>query len=138
MSGGRVNRNGTRRWLHTAGLLCAAAVLAGCGNTAQGSGEENAGGPVVTVNGYDNMRFDPATITVKAGESITIQFANKGILPHDLITQGADQNANLANLGAGRQQRGVFKATKPGEYAFVCIQPGHKEAGMVGKIVVTN
>lgn len=131
-----MNGNGGRRLLSAAGLLAGGLLLTGCGNAAPQA--DSTSGHAVTVNGYDNMKFDPPTITVKAGETITIQFANKGILPHDLITQGADRNATLVNLSAGKMHRGAFQATKPGEYAFVCVQPGHREAGMVGKVVVTG
>jgi plastocyanin len=115
------------------GALTWLGALAACGGAA---GSAGAAGPVVGVVGYDTMRYAPETVTVKAGEAVTISFTNRGILPHDLITQGAETNASLVNVTAGREQRGTFRADKPGEYAFVCIQPGHKEAGMIGKIVV--
>jgi uncharacterized cupredoxin-like copper-binding protein len=29
-----------------------------------------------------------------------------------------------------------FTPTKPGTYEFICTVPGHKEAGMVGALIV--
>ena len=120
--------------------LCSALValaigLTGCGGSA---GATAAGGdaPGTTVVGLDSMRFNPDTITVKAGTAVKLTFRNGGILPHDLITEGADQNVRLTNITGGRAGSGTFLASKPGTYAVVCVQPGHKEAGMVGKIVV--
>jgi uncharacterized cupredoxin-like copper-binding protein len=118
-------------------VLCALAagtiVLAACGGTSQAA---ETSGPSVVVRGLDTMRFEPDTVTVKAGQPVTIVFRNAGLLPHDLITTGADRNVRLVNVGAGKEQRGTFLATKPGTYEMVCNQPGHKEAGMVGKIIV--
>jgi uncharacterized cupredoxin-like copper-binding protein len=114
-------------------VVAGAVGLAGCGGgTVSGAGD----GGGITVTGLDTMRFSPETITVKAGEPAKIVFRNGGLLPHDLISEGADTDVKLANVGAGRTASGVFQASKPGTYAFVCIQPGHKEAGMVGKLVV--
>jgi uncharacterized cupredoxin-like copper-binding protein len=113
-------------------VLAGAVGLAGCsGGTVSGAGD---GG--IAVTGLDTMRFSPDTITAKAGEPVKIVFRNGGLLPHDLISEGADTNVKLANVASGRTESGVFQANKPGTYAFVCVQPGHKESGMVGKIVV--
>lgn len=84
------------------------------------------------------MRFVPETITVKAGEPVNIVFQNAGIIAHDLISQGADTNVTLVNVGGGKRQSGTFLASKAGEYRVFCRQPGHTEAGMVGKIIVSG
>ena len=82
------------------------------------------------------MRFEPETITVQAGQPVLIAFKNKGVIVHDYISSGAEKNVRLANVLGGREARGIFQASKPGTYTVLCVQPGHKEAGMVGKIVV--
>jgi uncharacterized cupredoxin-like copper-binding protein len=128
----------TRRFSIPALLACslgAAALLAGCGQTSSAAPVE---GPLFEVGGTDTMRFEPETITIKAGQAVTIVFRNRGFIVHDYISTGAEQNAKLANVQGGREARGVFKAAKPGTYQVLCLQPGHKEAGMVGKIVVTE
>ena len=94
-------------------------------------------GPAIEVSGTDlPMRFEPETITVKAGQPVLIAFKNKGVIQHDYISSGAEKNVRLANVFGGREAKGVFQASKPGTYTVLCVQPGHKEAGMVGKIVV--
>jgi uncharacterized cupredoxin-like copper-binding protein len=115
-------------------LAAGTLFLGGCGGTA---GETASAGPSMTVTGIDAMKYAPDTLNVKAGEPVTIVFKNSGIIAHDLVTSGADKNVKLVNLGSGKQQRATFEANKPGTYEFVCQQPGHKEAGMVGKIVVS-
>ena len=93
-------------------------------------------GPAIEIGGTDAMRFEPETITVKAGQPALIAFKNKGVIVHDYISSGADKNVRLANVLGGREAKGIFQASKPGTYTVLCVQPGHKEAGMVGKIVV--
>jgi len=108
-------------------------LLNGCGGAGM---EAAASGSSIAVTGSDTMRYAPDTINVKAGEPVTIVFKNGGVIAHDFVTTGADKNVNLVNLGSGKQQSATFEANKPGTYQFVCNQPGHKEAGMAGKIVV--
>jgi uncharacterized cupredoxin-like copper-binding protein len=88
------------------------------------------------VAGLDSMRFAPEAITVKAGQPVRIVFRNQGVLVHDYISEGAERNVRLANVPGGRTASGTFQANKPGTYNVVCIQPAHKEAGLVGKIIV--
>ena len=115
------------------GLAATTLFIGGCG----GAAETAPAGPVITVSGTDTMRFNPETIEVKAGQPVTISFKNAGVIAHDFITDGADKNARLVNVGGGRTQTATFEASKPGTYQVLCNQPGHKEAGMVGKIVVS-
>lgn len=120
--------------------LCSALValaigLTGCGGSA-GATDAAGDGPGTTVVGLDTMRFNPETLTVKAGTAVKFTFRNGGILPHDFITEGADQNVRLTNITGGRSGSGTFLANKPGTYNVVCVQPGHKEAGMTARIVV--
>ena len=124
----------TRRAAVLLPLVTGALILGGCGGAAAAQAPS---GTTLTVNGSDTMRYSPDTLTVKTGEAVTIAFKNTGVIPHDLITEGADKNARLVNVGAGKAPTAVFQANKPGTYTFVCNQPGHKEAGMVGKIVVS-
>lgn len=108
------------------------AGLSACGQP----GEAAPDAPVIAVVGTDTMRFEPETVRVKVDEPVTISFKNVGVIVHDYISSGADKNVKLANVLGGREARGVFKASKPGTYQVLCVQPGHREAGMVGRIVV--
>ena len=121
----------TPRLLLAGGLLVAGAVTA-CGQPTAAAPS----GPAIEIGGTDSMKFDPETITVKAGEAVTIAFKNKGVIVHDYISSGATTNVKLANVLGGREARGVFRANTPGTYQILCVQPGHREAGMVGKIIV--
>ena len=126
-----------REWqaVAVAGAVLLAACGGGAGSGTVGGGDAGAG-TSATIVGLDTMKFNPEAITVKAGVPVKITFKNGGMLPHDLVTEGGTQNAKLVNIGAGKEQAGTFMAPKPGTYAIVCTQPGHKEAGMVAKITV--
>lgn len=43
---------------------------------------------------------------------------------------------NMIPLVAGQQGELVWQFTRPGEFDFACLVPGHLEAGMTGKISV--
>jgi uncharacterized cupredoxin-like copper-binding protein len=42
----------------------------------------------------------------------------------------------MAHVAPGKAERIVWQFTKPGEFYFGCLIPGHFEAGMVGKVTV--
>ncbi len=70
------------------------------------------------------FRFDPATVTVKTGETVRLTVANRDNVPHNLY----DSNVALAYtlFPAGVAQSVTFTApTTPGTYLAVCtFHPG--------------
>ncbi len=122
----------TRRavWL-AAALAVTSLLFSACGTT-------GAANPTLSVAAGDDMHYHPASLTVKAGTATTIIFTNgAATVSHDLVSEGAERNVRLINVGPSRQQRGTFQASRPGTYEFYCTQPGHRELGMTGTIVVT-
>ena len=47
-----------------------------------------------------------------------------------------DRDANMAHVKPGKAGEIVWQFTKAGEFQFACLQPGHFEAGMIGKVTV--
>jgi uncharacterized cupredoxin-like copper-binding protein len=45
-------------------------------------------------------------------------------------------DANAAHAAPGTSARIVWQFTKPGEFYYACLVPGHFDAGMIGTIVV--
>ena len=79
--------------------------------------------------------FDPATIEVGVSETIKIVFDNKGTIAHDF--EIPDLEVVIATTNAGNTGEVTLVAPSvPGTYDFICSIPGHKEAGMVGKLIV--
>jgi len=131
------------------------------GSGATGGHDSAAGKPgdpakvsrTVPVEMDDNMRFTPSEISVKAGETIRFFVVNKGKIPHEMVIGSQaelDEHAemmkkmpgmkhaepNQINLEPGKRGGIVWTFDKAGTFAFACLVPGHKEAGMVGKIAV--
>lgn len=80
------------------------------------------------------LRFTTKDLSAKAG-TVTVSFANASPLPHNLtIAQGTKV------LGATPTFQGPAKTLTlklaPGTYTFYCSVPGHRQAGMEGKLIV--
>jgi uncharacterized cupredoxin-like copper-binding protein len=107
----------------------------------------------IKVDMADNMRFTPADVTVKRGETVRFVVHNGGKVLHEMVlgTKEALQehaelmkkfpemehaDANMAHVQPGKAGEIVWQFAKAGEFEFACLQPGHFEAGMVGKVTV--
>ena len=103
----------------------------------------------------DNMRYVPDQISVKEGETIRIVVKNTGKLKHELVLGTQKElkehaalmqkfpemehaDANMLSLLPGKTGEIVWQFTNSGTVDFACLQPGHMEAGMVGKVAVKH
>ncbi len=108
----------------------------------------------VTVDMSDVMRFSPAEIRVKQGETIRFVAKNGGKVLHEMVIGNLEElkahgelmkkfpnmehdEPYMAHVDPGGKQEIVWQFTKPGEFHFGCLVPGHFEAGMVGRIIVS-
>ncbi|MBR2119611.1 MAG: cupredoxin family protein [Afipia sp.] len=108
----------------------------------------------VTMGEMDGkMMFMPAKVEVKKGEQIKFVLRNNGELDHEFILATTAENLkhgeamkknpdmehddpNGKRLAPKKADEIVWKFTKAGEFEYSCLIPGHREAGMVGAIVV--
>lgn len=107
----------------------------------------------IRVDMTDDMRFTPATITVKPGEVVRFIAANKGKVLHEMVLgrmkdleQHADMmrkhpgmehdEPHMAHVAPGKSGEIGWRFTKAGIYYYGCLIPGHFEAGMIGRIDV--
>jgi nitrite reductase (NO-forming) len=93
--------------------------------------------PNAPVNGSvevtaSEFKFAPNKLELAGPGELSVTLLNKGAVEHDITVDGV--GAVKANAGA--TAKGVLKFDKAGTYTFFCSIPGHKEAGMVGQIVV--
>lgn len=104
------------------------------------------------------MKYSPSTFEVTAGAPVELTLVNEDALEHDFsileipvetVSQADPMSAEHAmQMGTGvdpvlhvAAEPGAtnhlsFIPTKPGTYEFMCSVAGHKEAGMVGSMVV--
>jgi plastocyanin len=75
----------------------------------------------------DNFSFTPATVTVKAGTTVT--WTNKDDIPHGI---GATNNAFPKSKALDTDDSYSFTFTTPGTYQYFC----YLHPKMVGSIVV--
>jgi uncharacterized cupredoxin-like copper-binding protein len=79
--------------------------------------------------------FAPSVIETKAGETTRIVFDNQGTIAHDF--EIPDLEIVIETTNAGNKGEITFVApSMAGSYDFICSIPGHKEAGMVGQLIV--
>ncbi len=79
--------------------------------------------------------FMPVSITVRKGEPVTLVLVNDGIIEHDVEIAAFGLHLHTP---PGGSLKGSFVPDKAGTFEFACEIPGHRAAGMVGQIVVTE
>ena len=81
-----------------------------------------------------SMRFEPASIHVRSGSFVVVEFTNADSVFHDWQVEG------LANVDAGARpgqtQRIRFLVPAAGIYQIRCTVDGHAAAGMVGTLTI--
>ena len=90
----------------------------------------------ITVTGSDDFRFNPSTITVKAGQPLEVTFQNGGEILHDFSVQQGPAKPVVISEEGGKSGTTTVTYDKPGTYKFFCSQPGHDQLGMHGTITV--
>ncbi len=108
---------------------------------------------VVKVEMADSMRFTPDDVVVRRGQTVRFVIHNGGKVLHEMVLGTLDElkehaelmkrfpnmehsDPNMAHVKPGATGEIVWQFTRAGEFQFACLQPGHYEAGMVGKVVV--
>ena len=152
-------KNTLHVWILSVALISGSAFAAG--EHAGGHDEETFGKPgdpakvtrTVKVEMYDTMRYKPASINVKRGETIRFEVVNKGKIDHEFVLGEAKTlkehaemmrkfpdmehaDPNQVEVEPGKTGELVWQFTKPGKFDFACLIPGHFEAGMKGKLSV--
>ena len=131
-------------------VFALAVLLVGCASTPTQTATE------ITVEASD-FAYKPVSITVPAGETVTMTLNNIGKVEHDFVIEKINvTNVEASDTGpaahhqmghepeydlhfyakAGETSTLQFTALESGTYEIFCSVEGHKEAGMIGKLVV--
>jgi uncharacterized cupredoxin-like copper-binding protein len=143
----------------------ASAVYAGPGPGGHGHGAETAYGKpgdpkkaarvvnVVMREADGKMLFMPDRLEVRRGEQVRFMLRNNGELDHEIVIATLEENLkhaiemqknpdmehddpNAKRLAPKKSGEIIWHFTKAGEFDFSCLIPGHREAGMTGKVIV--
>lgn len=107
----------------------------------------------IRIDGFDTMRYTPAQITVRQGETIRFVVRNAGQQMHEVVlgtlpelrehAEVMRKHPNMehdapymVHIAPGQRGEMIWQFTEPGEFHFACLIPGHFEAGMRGTIKV--
>ncbi len=114
-------------------IAVVAVMVTACGGGASGGSAGGGAAKSVTITASE-FKFDPATIDASPGQSINLTVKNNGTIQHTWVL--AQANVKLT-IDPGKTATQTFSApSTPGSYQFECDIAGHKEAGMVGQLVV--
>jgi uncharacterized cupredoxin-like copper-binding protein len=80
------------------------------------------------------LKFDKTSLESQAGP-VTIDMKNDSPVPHDVSIEGGGVDERGKEVTDGGTST-VTADLKPGAYTFYCSVPGHREAGMEGKLTV--
>ena len=109
----------------------------------------------LTIEKSDAMRFSPAEIQVKRNETVRFVVRNTGLLKHEMVlgTQAElkehyalmkknpemeHADPNMITLSPGQKGEIIWTFSKAGVVEFACLQPGHYDAGMKGRVTVSS
>lgn len=107
----------------------------------------------VTVDMTDAMRFNPANVAVKQGETIRFVVKNSGQVKHEFVLgtekelkehyelmkkfpEMEHSDPNMVTVAPGKTGEVIWQFTQSGTVDFACLQPGHYDAGMKGAVSV--
>lgn len=115
-------------------------------------GHEGDAERVIEVSALDSLEFDPASLNVEAGETITFVVTNDGKNVHEFVigdeTYQQEHAADMARgehvqavsnqveVAPGETETLVWTFSGAGDVLYGCHEPGHYEGGMVGTIEV--
>lgn len=142
------------------GIFLAMSAMAS-GNHVGGHAADSTGKPglaakvtrTLHIDMSDAMRFTPASIRVKQGETIRFVVKNSGQLAHEFVLGSAKDLAahheamkknpemehaddNMLAIKPGQSGEMLWRFTKADSVDFACLLPGHFDAGMKGRIGV--
>jgi uncharacterized cupredoxin-like copper-binding protein len=103
--------------------------------------------------GDGKMVFVPERVEVKRGEQIKFVLRNNGELEHEFVLATTEENVkhaedmkknpemehddpNAKRLAPKKASEIVWHFSKAGTFEFGCLIPGHREAGMIGTVIV--
>lgn len=83
----------------------------------------------------NGLKWDRATYEAQAGD-VSFVVSNPSVLPHNFAVEGNGVLVQSKDFGAQATNTYTIKGLPAGEYLLVCNYPGHREGGMISKLIV--
>lgn len=80
-----------------------------------------------------DFQFGTDNLHLKAGETVTLYLSNQDLLEHAF---DVDELGIHIPVAANDVAPITFTVTEPGTYTFYCGISGHRDAGMVGTLII--
>jgi uncharacterized cupredoxin-like copper-binding protein len=114
------------------------------------------GGERIEVEALDELAWDPESVTVDAGETVTFVVTNDGQAQHEFVLgpehvqeaheeaaaggmehgEAGEEAMAVLELAPGETEEATVTFEEPGEILYGCHEPGHYDGGMVGTVIV--
>jgi plastocyanin len=114
-------------------LAVIAFAIVACGGGASGGASTGGGSALNVTVTLTEFKFDPGTVNATAGQTVNLTLVNKGSVVHTWVLPAANVKVSV---DPGKTLTKTFTAPAAGSYDVTCDEAGHKEAGMVGKLIV--
>ena len=101
------------------------------------TGASGGGGGVIKVaaDPGGDLAFVQKSLTAKAGKN-TVEFTNESSLPHDVKIEEGGKEVGGTDVVSGGKAEATVQLDAGEPYTFYCSVPGHRDAGMEGKLTV--
>ena len=130
-------------------ILSFTLLLAACGGSTQPATE--------IILDAAEFTYSPMSVKVPVGEPVMLTLRNTGAVEHDFVIEKIQANVDLVqdsgsdahhahgaevnydlhfSAQPGETSAIQFTVSEPGTYTFFCSVVGHKEAGMLGELIV--
>lgn len=107
----------------------------------------------VRVDMSDALRYSPNALTLRQGQTVRFVVRNRGKVLHEMVLGTPEalkahaemmkkfpdmvhDDPSIAHVRPGERGEIVWQFNRAGRFEFACLQPGHFEGGMIGKVVV--
>ena len=126
-----------RRYAALAAPLIMTLAASSCTAAGEEAPEEGAASAPATVQvSLTEFAISPPMIHASAGEPLTFEVTNEGTAPHTFAIDTGEEVEATAEIPPADSATLEISALEAGTYETFCTIAGHKEAGMVGSLML--
>ncbi|HKI28158.1 MAG TPA: cupredoxin domain-containing protein, partial [Actinomycetota bacterium] len=126
-----------RRYAALAAPLMMTLAASSCTAAGEEAPEEGAASAPATVQvSLTEFAISPPMIHASAGEPLTFEVTNEGTAPHTFAIDTGEEVEATAEIPPADSATLEISALEAGTYETFCTIAGHKEAGMVGSLML--